>query len=238
MAVVRITRGRTAETGTRVLVPGGRQPTVKLKTEDEVLELPFGPRGAQLGGWADEWETIARPGRQPLTVRTGDGLPTLGLTVLLGHASDHQRSIEPLLAKLRSIAESGDRVTLVNLSVAERGPWCLEDVTVNVALRQAGTNHATRAEVGLSFIAANNATVKLGPVKGGKTKGGKGGKSGKGKTSRYTVRAGDTLAKIADKKWGEPGKWRAIARRNKIKRPASIKPGDVLVIPPEPDGKR
>lgn len=235
MAAVTITRGRSTAGVTSVPTPAGKHPKAKLKTDDgRVLVLPYAPRGAELGGWADEWESISRPGRAPLVVRNGDGLPTLSLTVYLGYAEDHQRSIEPLLAELRAIAEAGDRVTLVNLSVQERGPWRLVDVAPTIDLRQHGTNHATRATVGLSFLGARDAKVRLGPVTGGKGKGGgKGGGKGKGKTERYRVRAGDTLAKIADKFYGEPGKWRPIARRNKIKRPTELKVGTVLVIPPE-----
>lgn len=230
MAVVAYTTARTTGGVTYVPTPAGKHPTARLRTSAGlVLDLPYAPRGATLGGWADTWETVERPGRDPLTIRTGGGLPTLSLSVFLGHA-DHQQTIEPLLAELRKIAESADRVTLVNLSVQERGPWRLESVTPTIELRQHGTNHATRATVELGFIAANNANVKLGPVAGSKGAGGKGGKPRKGE-SRYTVRKGDTLAKIAGKELGDPSEWKRIATRNNIKRPDSIKPGDVLIIP-------
>lgn len=229
---VGITRGRTVSAGvTRVPAAGGSQPVAKLRTADVVLELPYAPRKASLGGMAGQYETVPRPGREPVTVPVGGPLNTLSLTVFLGFP-DHQQSVEPLIAALRQIAEARDRVTLANLSVQERGPWHLTGCDVEVDLRQAGTNHATRATASLTFTAATAVTIKLGPVSGGKSRGGKGGKGDKG-AQRYTVRAGDTLAKIAgmERHYGDPSKWRLIAQANKITRPDSIKPGDVLVIP-------
>lgn len=233
MALVSYVRARAGAGVTYVPTPAGLHPTARLRTDDEALELPYAPRGATLGGWANTYETVNRPGRAPLVIRTGNGLPTLSLSVFLGYASDHQQSIEPLLAQLRKIAEAGDRVTLVNLSVQERGPWRLADVNPVVELRQHGTNHATRATVELSFIAATSANVKLGPVAGGK--GGKGpGKPRKGE-SRYTIKGDESLAKIAGKELGDASEWPRIAKRNDLKRVDDGKAGDVIIIPADKD---
>lgn len=237
MASLTITRPRSKATADEGPTRRGRHPVAKLKTDEGlVLELPYAPRGGELGGTADTWETVERPGRDPITVHNGGGTPTLNLTVLLGHA-DHQDSIEGLLAKLDRIATSGDRVTLVNLSPAERGPWRLADVTIAIAIRQHGTNHITRADVGLSFVAARDANPRLGPVSGGKKKKkGKGGKRGKGghtdKTRHYVTRKGDTLRKVADKFYGDPGEWRRIARASDVKHPNAVPVGRRLTIPP------
>lgn len=51
-------------------------------------------------------------------------------------------------------------------------------------------------------------------------------------TTKYrTVRHGDALWRIAGKEYGDPSLWRAIADRNGISNPRSIRPGDSLVIP-------
>lgn len=230
MASLTITRAASA----RAVVPGrsSRHPKVKIKAGDRELVLPYGPRGTTIGGLAAPWSTVDRPGRKPLAVRDGDGLVTLGLSVFLAR-SDHQESVEDLLAKLARIAASGDRVILGNLSPLERGPWRLDDVTVTGELRQEGTNHITRATVALSFVEASDANPKLGPVQGGK----KGGK-GKKLPTTHVVKKGDTLRKLADRYYGEPGKWRVIAKTNKIKDPSKLKVGRKLRIPKEPrDGK-
>lgn len=55
--------------------------------------------------------------------------------------------------------------------------------------------------------------------------------SGAGKT--VTVKAGDSLSKIAKRELGDANKWHAIyeANRDKIKDPDMIHPGQVLVLP-------
>ena len=49
-----------------------------------------------------------------------------------------------------------------------------------------------------------------------------------------TVKAGDSLSKIAKRELGDAEKWHAIyeANRDKIKNPDLIYPGEVLTIPP------
>ena len=49
-----------------------------------------------------------------------------------------------------------------------------------------------------------------------------------------TVKAGDSLSKIAKRELGDANKWHAIyeANRDKIKNPDLIHPGQVLTLPP------
>lgn len=49
----------------------------------------------------------------------------------------------------------------------------------------------------------------------------------------YTVASGDSLSKIAQREYGDAGKWRTIfeANKDKIKNPDLIHPGQVLDIP-------
>ena len=220
-----IIRGATSRA--RAL-PVATHPTAQLKAGELVLSLPYAPRGAALGGWAAPWSTMDRPIRKPAVVRDGDNLATLNLTVYLGHA-DHQQTVEGYLTTLRNIAQAGDRIILAGLSPNERGPWRLEDVSVDASLRQQGTNHITRATVSLSFVEAVDPNPSLGPVKGGKKKRKKGIK----KATTHVVKKGDTLRKLANRYYGEPGKWRRIAKANKIKDPTKLKVGRKLRIPPD-----
>ena len=52
----------------------------------------------------------------------------------------------------------------------------------------------------------------------------------------YTVVAGDSLSKIAQREYGDASKWRAIhqANRESIPNPDLIHPGQVLVLPSNP----
>lgn len=225
-----------------------RPPKAKLITEDGLtLVLPFAPREVSHSGMADTFAVLDRPGRKPVTVRTGNGLRSVSFTVFLGYR-DHQRSVEPLLEKLRGIAASGDRLTL-SLSDLEGGvKWNLTGLTIDTILRQQGTNAVTRATAALTFTEDVEATVNVGPLSGGKKgpragggKGGKGkgddrangpGSKGKTTTQRHTVAAGETLASIALLYYGDPSEWRLIAAASGVTDPRKIKPGDRLVIPP------
>ena len=59
-------------------------------------------------------------------------------------------------------------------------------------------------------------------------------RSVQGSVSRtYTVKAGDTLSKIANEHYGDPNQYNKIfeANRDKLTDPNKIRPGQVLVIP-------
>jgi LysM repeat protein len=47
----------------------------------------------------------------------------------------------------------------------------------------------------------------------------------------YLVRRGDTLSGIAERSYGDPAPWRAIARANAISDPRVLEPGLLLTIP-------
>lgn len=57
-----------------------------------------------------------------------------------------------------------------------------------------------------------------------------------GAARHYTVKAGDSLSKIAQREYGDGSKWRAIyeANRGTITDPDLIHPGQELTIPPAP----
>jgi nucleoid-associated protein YgaU len=52
----------------------------------------------------------------------------------------------------------------------------------------------------------------------------------------YTVKPGDSLSKIAQRHYGDAGKWRAIfdANRDQLDDPDLIHPGQVLKLPAQP----
>lgn len=254
--------GNGGRSGMTVTIPPPDPSKARIVTEDGLaLTFPFAPREVTHGGMADTFAQLDRPGRKPLTVRSGGGLRTVSFSVFIGYR-DHQQSVEPILDKLRAIAASGDRLTLA-LSALEAGvKWNLTGLTIDTILRQQGTNAVTRATAALTFTEDVDAAVNVGPLSGGKKKGGKGGKGkggdkggggktggtrpprgddrpnapgskGKSTTQRHTVAAGETLAAIALLYYGDPSDWRVIAEASGIRDPRKLKPGDRLVIPPE-----
>lgn len=207
----------------RVQPPPAKRP--RLRTEKGIeFEFPYAPRGSSLGGLADPVTVQARPGRKPLTLRDGDNIASLDLGIVLAKL-DHQQPVEAYINQLRRIAESGQRVTVLGLSPQERGPWRVDDLTITGELRRQGDNAITRATATLSLVEASDANPKVGPVSGGH--GGKGGKRPK----FYKVRKGDTLRKIANRFYGDPGVWRQIAKANGIKNPDKLKVGRKLKLP-------
>lgn len=207
----------------RVQPPPTKRP--RLRTEKGIeFEFPYAPRGSSLGGLADPVTVQARPGRKPLTLLDGDNIASLDLGIVLAKL-DHQQPVEAYINQLRRIAESGQRVTILGLSPQERGPWRIDDLTITGELRRQGDNAITRATATLSLVEASDANPKVGPVSGGH--GGKGGKRPK----FYKVRKGDTLRKIANRFYGDPGVWRQIAKANGIKNPDKLKVGRKLKLP-------
>lgn len=204
----------------------------RLRTEKGIeFEFPWAPRGVGLSGLASPVTVQARPGRKPLTLLDGEGLAGIDLAFQLAHR-DHQQPIEGAISQLRKIAESGQRVTVLGLSPQERGPWRVDDLTITGTLRRQGTNDLTRADVTLSLVEASDANPKVGPVSGGH--GGKGGKRPK----FYVIRKGDTLRKIANRFYGDPGVWRQIAKANGIKHPNKPKVGRKIKLPKIAKGKK
>jgi nucleoid-associated protein YgaU len=78
---------------------------------------------------------------------------------------------------------------------------------------------------------ANHLTVSGGGSSSGGLLGGQAGGAVGGST--YTVKAGDSLSKIAKQVYGDASKWKVIHEANKAKipNPDLIHPGDQLTIP-------
>lgn len=50
----------------------------------------------------------------------------------------------------------------------------------------------------------------------------------------YVVQSGDSLASIAQERYGDPSLWREIARANGLSAPFDLTIGDTLIVPPRP----
>lgn len=202
-------------------------PKMTIVAEDgTAFTVPYAPRETTLDGWAPTFATADRGGRQPLLLRSGQGLPQITFDLTFG-APDPQVSIERQLAALRTLARSGKRMR-VNLDpTTTQFLWRLTGFSQQVMSRQHGTNHATRAVCSLTFQRAVDAVVAVGPVSGGKK-----GSGGNKKIPRYHVwRKGDTLVKLAVQYYDEASMWRRIADVNGIRRPKHIAVGRRLLLP-------
>lgn len=224
---------------TRPLIPGefgkGGQPKNHPKMQivaegKKAFTVPYAPRETTHDGFVPVFTTVDRGGREPLLLRAGGTLETMSFELTLGH-TDWNQSIETALKQLTELAQSGARmrVKLDDPSGSKR--WRLTSFSYNVTMRQQGTNAATRATAQLTFTAASDPVVEVGPVSGGK----KGGKSDDGKWPKfYVFKKGDTLHSVANKFYGDPSQWSVIADANQIRNPKTIKPGRKLRIPKPP----
>lgn len=230
MATVTITRPRSKTLRRGVPSAAGAHPKAVIQIEDgRTFTIPYAPAGLELAGIAPMFSQLARPGRKPLQARDATNLRTMPLDLVLTRL-DRQAPVEDLIDAVTAIAQSGNRITLANLSPRERGPWRIIDAALVVTARQHGTNLATRAIYSLTLEEASDVGGR-GPLTGGK------GKPHKGitKARRYTIAKGDTLRKLAARFYGEPGEWHRIARRNKIKDPDRLKVGRTITIPADDD---
>ena len=57
---------------------------------------------------------------------------------------------------------------------------------------------------------------------------------GEGGERSVVVQPGDRLDLIAYQQYGDPNAWRAIAQANRLANPTRLRPGQTLIIPPEP----
>lgn len=196
-------------------------PHAKIITDNgKALTMHYAPREADLGGWSATFDSMPRPGRRPLLVRTADRSLTANITFMLAH-QDHRHDIERDLAVLKSIGAWGARVTLVNMSPQEAGPWRITDMSVAGQLRQPGTNRITRAIVTLTLAEVSDPTYSLGPrYRRRRLK----------KSFYFRAKKGMTPRKQAHKYYGDPGLWKVITKANRMKT-AKFKVGKKYKMP-------
>lgn len=216
--------------------PAPKHPRAYIATDTGLkVALPFAPVESSIGGLADPFETLDRPGRRPLLRRSGDSLPTVSFTVVLAR-TDNQSSVHGEITMLREIAYSGARVTVGGLSSYEAGPWRMTGCDVTILARAYGSNRVTRAEVAITLTTDSDVTIRpssKGPTTGGhKTPKPKPKHKPKPVNRYYTLRRGETLSHVALKFYGDPNAWKPIATASKIRNVRSIPAGKRLTIPP------
>jgi LysM repeat protein len=203
-----------------------------ISTEDgsQVFGVPFAPRGIDYGGLAGSWVEVARPADQPILAESGEPLATIAFELVLARLDD--ASIESRLDSLRRLAARKDRL-VVSYGPSEAGLWHLTELTVR-SLERTPADEINKATASLTFTEVSDYDVNVSPLAGGHVSG------GKKIPATYKVKKGDTLHKIANRFYGDPKWWRAIADANKIKKPrkdAKLKPGRVIKLPRRGDEK-
>lgn len=143
-------------------------PKVKIRAASgATLELPLGPTGGNLGGWARRWVAIDLPGRRPVLADAGPGLRTTAYTLNIAHPDG--RPITDVLHGLRGFAEARAGIyTILGLGIdqdtaLEFGPWRITACSVpRIRRRQHGTNHPLLADVDIEFTQAETPNLRIG----------------------------------------------------------------------------
>lgn len=215
----------------RAAAPSRKRVTLKLGTE--VLTLPVVSENVLNSDVSPSWTEVARPGREPLLRQTAPRLWKVQLQVVFTLPGG-LTSVEGGLITLHRFANHPSPV-LVVYSLLESGFWRITDMPIRSTRKHPVTNETVRAEVTLSLTrepnppavvpgrpaAAPSRIVSPAPKPTAKAPA----------VTRYTVKSGDTLSKIAARFYGNASLFTLIATANKIKNPNLIKPGQVLTIP-------
>ncbi|MCW2957137.1 MAG: 5-nucleotidase, ecto [Thermoleophilia bacterium] len=193
-------------------------------------------------GGVGGWEEIGHPKRPSSVEYAGQPLKTLTVEALFDGWQKQVSVEEPLriLGVWGRIPPGRREPAVLQLDYANHGAerWVLNGLDWGDSLR--GSNGLrVRQYVTVTLLEYRDPAVFLSPVKRAAPVPSKPGAPGKpssgakpkpsGKT--YTVKAGDTLQKIAQTQLGKAARWPELSRLNNLRDPNKLKVGQKLRIP-------
>lgn len=196
------------------------------------LNLQFNPSTLELSKSTEWRRTPSRmAGQSALPEFVGSGPRTLSLQVFLDATATHDNSVEQAVAKLMKACVP----TPTSLRRKKpASPWVrfewgtarttsfdgvLSNLSVSYTLFDVD-GKPLRATCALSIEEASVDPAGQNPTSGARTA-----------RSTHTVVAGDSLAMLAWREYGDATAWRAIAEANGIDDPMALVPGTELVVP-------
>lgn len=180
------------------------------------------------GGYA-RWKIVNRPRRVGLTIFDGRD----PFSVIVPMVLDEFRaggSVEPECSRLERMAlppKPGEQPKIVRL-LGDAVPhseldWVINGIDWGDSIRTKNNGNRLRQEVTLTLLSYQDDDR----VRPNKSKSG----ANSGKYGLYTVKAGDTLPKIAAHILGSSKRWKEIAKLNNIRDPKRLKVGQKLRVP-------
>lgn len=196
------------------------------------LDLQFNPSTLELSKSTEWRRTPSRmAGQSALPEFVGSGPRTLSLEVFLDATATHDNSVEQAVEKLMKACVP----TPASLGRKKpASPWVrfewgtarttsfdgvLSSLSVSYKLFDVD-GKPLRATCSLSIEEASVDPAGQNPTSGARTA-----------RSTHTVVAGDSLAMLAWREYGDATAWRAIAEANGIDDPMALRPGSELVVP-------
>lgn len=213
----------------------GKHPKMLITTERGTrFVVPWAPRETSSTGYAPGYEVVERAGRKPLLLFTG--LPLLQHDFDIGFGRTDGAPIDLEVQRLHDVVKSRERVRVTFDGRTFDGRlWRITSMSVQVTMRQHGTNRPTQATAAVQLTEASDVIVHVGPITGGSKPAPKP-PTPPGRPAKppriHVVKRGDTLWAIARKFYGNGALYPRIAKANKfIRNPNLIYPGQRLVIP-------
>ncbi|WP_328694750.1 CIS tube protein [Streptomyces sp. NBC_00342] len=196
------------------------------------LDLQFNPSTLELRKTTEWRRSPSRmAGQSALPEFVGSGPRTLSLEVFLDATATHDNSVEQAVEKLMKACVP----TPASLGRKKpASPWVrfewgtarttafdgvLSSLSVSYTLFDVD-GKPLRATCALSIEEASVDTAGQNPTSGARAA-----------RSTHTVVAGDSLAMLAWREYGDPTAWRVIAEANGIDDPMELPPGTELVVP-------
>ncbi|WP_416968562.1 LysM peptidoglycan-binding domain-containing protein [Streptomyces sp. 4F14] len=196
------------------------------------LDLQFNPSTLQLSKSAEWRRTPSRmAGQSALPEFVGSGPRTLSLEVFLDATAKHDKSVEQAVEKLlkacvptpTSLGRKKPASPWVRFEWGSARTTSFDGVVSSLSVSYTlfdvdGT--PLRATCSLTIEEATVDPAGQNPTSGARTA-----------RSTHTVVAGDSLAMLAWREYGDATAWRAIAEANGIDDPMSLVPGTELIVP-------
>lgn len=189
------------------------------------------------------WSKVARPRRKALTVWDGIEPYQVAFSMIFDGLRG-EVSVEPDVRTLEQMAEpsGGHEPPLVRVVGAIPRPglnYVIEQIDWDPAPLWSRGGYRVRHEATvhlLEYVRPDRLALNSG-AENARTKAAKNAakaaasSGGKPHKKTYTVRAGDTLSKIAASQLGDYKRWPEIARLNSIRDPKNLRVGQVLKLP-------
>jgi hypothetical protein len=189
-------------------------PHVRIQAWQLAIEIKamLGENGAKLTGGFGQWDEVSVPRGDPFTVWKGRSLLAMDLDIIINGWGVSPHSVEPGIKNLETLATriSGtlepQPIRLFGAVPHTNLPWVITSLDWGDAIRDSASGVRFRQQVTLKLLEYRaETTVANLPRATAQPK----------KVTKYKVKKGDDLKKIAAKLLHASGKWQLIEKANK-----------------------